>query len=177
MLFKDEQRSCLAAVARVAVLLVGLGHKPCAGNSGAYCRARSRLPEAALRRLTVDVAEGCERQADTEWRWHDRHVKLVDGTPEYLQSPWFKADALTWLVRQGTVLFGVDAAGVEELSSTTHESHYALFDHNVALIENLTNLDRLGNRKTFTSVCTPIAVKGLEAFPVRVLGILDHGTL
>ncbi len=99
------------------------------------------------------------------------------GTPEYLQSPWFKADALTWLVRQGMVLFGVDAAGVEELSSTTHESHCALFDHNVALIENLTNLDRLGNRKTFTSVCTPIAVKGLEAFPVRVLGILDHGTL
>ena len=35
---KDEQRSCLAAVARVLVLLVALGRKPCAKNSGAYCR-------------------------------------------------------------------------------------------------------------------------------------------
>ncbi len=99
------------------------------------------------------------------------------GTENYLKSPWFRADALEWLVSQGMVLFGVDAAGVEELTSTTHESHYALFDNNVALIENLTNLAALGNRRTFTSVCTPIAVKGLEAFPVRVLGILNYGAI
>ncbi|MDM8006794.1 MAG: cyclase family protein [Phycisphaerae bacterium] len=97
------------------------------------------------------------------------------GTDEYLKSPWVRPDALTWLVRQGMVMFGIDAAGVEELSNTQHESHYALFDHNVALIENLRNLDALGKRKTFMSVCTPIAVKGLEAFPIRVLGILNYG--
>lgn len=99
------------------------------------------------------------------------------GTPEYLKSPWFRPEALEWLVRQGMVLFGVDAAGVEELTSTTHESHYALFDHNVALIENLTNLAVLGTRKRFTSVCTPIAVKGLEAFPIRVVGVLGDGVI
>ena len=41
VLFKDEQRSCLAAVARVIVLLVGLNRPPCVKNSGPYCRARS----------------------------------------------------------------------------------------------------------------------------------------
>jgi len=80
VLFKGEQRSCLAAVARVIVLLVTLGRKPCAKNSGAYCRARARLPERVIQRLTLEVAHGCERQLPRRWLWHGRHVKLVDGT-------------------------------------------------------------------------------------------------
>ena len=52
-----------------------------------------------------------------------------------------------------------------------------LFDNGVALIENLTNLDQLGTRKKTFSICTPIAVKGLEAFPVRGLGILNYEQL
>ena len=40
VLFKDAQRSCVAAVARVVVLLVALEREPCRGNTGAYCRAR-----------------------------------------------------------------------------------------------------------------------------------------
>lgn len=77
---RDEQRSCLAAVARVAVLLVALGRKPCSTNTGAYCRARAKLPEPVLRRVTLGVAEGCEKAVPSGWLWHNRHVKLVDGT-------------------------------------------------------------------------------------------------
>jgi hypothetical protein len=80
VLFKDEQRSCLAAVSRVLVLLVALGRKPCAKNSGAYCRSRAKLPEPVIRRLTREVAEGCERAVPGHWLWHWRHVLLADGT-------------------------------------------------------------------------------------------------
>ena len=80
MLHKAEQRSCVAAVARVVVLLAALGHKPCSGNTGAYCRARARLPEAVIRRLTLRMAKGCEEAVPSSWLWHGRHVKLVDGT-------------------------------------------------------------------------------------------------
>ena len=80
VLFKGEQRSCLAAVARVIALRVALGAKSCAGNSGAYCRARSRLPENVIRRLAVQVAVGCEKHIDDECLWHGRHVYLADGT-------------------------------------------------------------------------------------------------
>jgi putative transposase len=80
VLFKDEQRSCVAAVARVVVLWVALERGPCSSNTGAYCRARAKLSEAAIHRLTVDVASGCEKQAKTEWLWRGRHVRLVDGT-------------------------------------------------------------------------------------------------
>ncbi|MCP3995652.1 MAG: IS4 family transposase [bacterium] len=80
MLHRGEQRSCTAAVARVAVLLVTLGHPRCSGNTGAYCRARAKLPENVLRRLTCDIAESCQQEAPSDWLWHGRHVKLVDGT-------------------------------------------------------------------------------------------------
>jgi hypothetical protein len=79
VLFKGEQRSCLAAVSRVLVLLIALGREPCAKNSGAYCRARAKLPEPVLRRLTLDVAQGCEHVSPNHWLWHGRHVLLADG--------------------------------------------------------------------------------------------------
>jgi hypothetical protein len=41
VLLKDEQRSCVAAVARVVVLLVALERGPCSNNTGAYCRERA----------------------------------------------------------------------------------------------------------------------------------------
>ena len=80
VLFKDEQRSCVAAVARVVVLLVAIERGPCSNNTGAYCRARGKLSEKVIHRLTADVADGCESQVDAEWLWHGRHVYLVDGT-------------------------------------------------------------------------------------------------
>src|SRR5712692_6507717 len=43
VLFKGEQRSCLAAVARVVVLCVTLG-RDVSDNTGAYCRARAKIP-------------------------------------------------------------------------------------------------------------------------------------
>lgn len=80
VLFKGEHRSCVAAVARVVVLRVALGRAPCSGNTGAYCRARAKLSERVLRRLTVDLAQGCERKMYARWLWRGRHVYLVDGT-------------------------------------------------------------------------------------------------
>jgi hypothetical protein len=80
VLFKEEQRSCLAAVARVIVLLVALGKRPCSDDSGAYCRARAKLPAPIIRRLAVQVADGCEQRVPDEWLWKGRHVHLVDGS-------------------------------------------------------------------------------------------------
>ena len=80
VLFKDEHRSCVAAVARVAVLLTVLSRGPCSSNTGAFCRARGKLSEKVIRQLAVSVGEGCEDQLGAELLWHGRHVRLVDGT-------------------------------------------------------------------------------------------------
>jgi hypothetical protein len=80
VLFKEEQRSCAAAVARVVVLLIALGKEPPSDDTGAYCRARAKLSEKVIRRLTCQAADGCEHAVPDDWLWHGRHVKLVDGT-------------------------------------------------------------------------------------------------
>ena len=80
VLQKEEQRSCLAAVSRVIVMLVALGRAPCAKNSGAYCKARAKLPEVVIQRLAIKVANRSEKAIPRGWLWHDRHVKMADGT-------------------------------------------------------------------------------------------------
>ncbi len=80
VLFKNEQRSCVAAVARVIVLLVAMKREPCCSNTGAYCRARGKLSESVVQRLAVDLSDGCEQQLDEAQLWHGRHVRIVDGT-------------------------------------------------------------------------------------------------
>lgn len=80
VLFKGEQRSCLAAVSRVIVLWVALGNDACSDNTGAYCRARAKLPLAVIQRLALTVANGCEEQLPAGCLWKKRHIHLVDGT-------------------------------------------------------------------------------------------------
>jgi hypothetical protein len=80
VIHKDELRSCLAAVARIGVMLVAMGRSRCAQNNGPYCRARSQFPLPVIRELAENVASGCEAQVPEEWLLNKRHLKLVDGT-------------------------------------------------------------------------------------------------
>jgi hypothetical protein len=75
----SASKSCVAAVARVLVLRVALGLPPCGAGSGAYCKARAKLPESLLRRLTYQAGVSLEQQAPDAWRWQSRRVLLVDG--------------------------------------------------------------------------------------------------
>lgn len=126
MLFKDEQRSCLAAVSRIIVLLMSLGRKPCSDNTGAYCRARAKLSERVLCRLTYHLAEGCEATVPDAWRWKGLDVSLVDGftvsmpdTPKnqraYPQSS-SQQEGLGFPVLRGLVLLSLATAMVRGLA-------------------------------------------------------------
>jgi len=61
-------------------LRVALGLPPCASETGAYCKARAKLPERFLQRLCYDVAEQVEVQAPAAWLWKGKHVFLADGS-------------------------------------------------------------------------------------------------
>ena len=48
----DRDHSCRQAVARLLAFRSGHGLRPCSPDTGAYCKARKRLPEELLRALT-----------------------------------------------------------------------------------------------------------------------------
>ena len=76
----DPDHSCRAAVARFLAWRAARGLAPCSANPGAYCKARGRLPEGVLARLTRSTGRALQDQAPPAWRWEGRTVKLVDGT-------------------------------------------------------------------------------------------------
>ena len=83
-----SDHSCRAAVLRTIVLCAALARPIPATDTAAYCRARARLPTAALRRLATALGSRLEDHAAEEWLWQGRHVKLVDGsTSQVPDSP------------------------------------------------------------------------------------------
>jgi hypothetical protein len=72
--------SCRTAVARVLAWLVSQGLPSCSPRSDPYCKARQRLPESLLVRLTCETGRELHDLAQPEWRWKGRRVKLGDGS-------------------------------------------------------------------------------------------------
>src|SRR3982751_2001736 len=64
--------SCRAAVARLIAHRVARGQKPCSPRTGAYCRARRRLPEGFFSTAACSVGRGLDATADPRWRWKGR---------------------------------------------------------------------------------------------------------
>lgn len=72
--------SCKKAVANVAAERSALGLPECSSNTGPYCNARSRLSEDFIYSLVIDSGHSLDHQSNSEWKWKERPVKLVDGT-------------------------------------------------------------------------------------------------
>lgn len=87
-------------------------------------------------------------------------------------TPYFATAPLQWLVEQGIKMMGVDSSGVELANDETHANvnHLVLFRAGIPLIENLANLDRL-SRPRVKVYALPVPVRGLDAFPLRVIAI------
>lgn len=76
----DPDHSCRQAVARLLAYRSRRGLPPCAADPSASCKARRRLPEGILARLTRDTGRRPLDQASPGWLWKGRRVKVVDGT-------------------------------------------------------------------------------------------------
>jgi hypothetical protein len=76
----DPDHSCRQAVSRFLAWRAARGLAPCSADTGAYCKARARLPEGVLARLTRATGRRLQDQAPPHWHWEGRPVKLVDGT-------------------------------------------------------------------------------------------------
>ena len=95
------------------------------------------------------------------------------NTPDYFaHAPSFSLDALEFLIQAQIELMGFD------LPSPCREEnelagHRLLLNNSVVVLENLTNLDQLpAAPKTFVLSAFPLAIEGLDGFPVRATAFL-----
>jgi len=89
-------------------------------------------------------------------------------TPHSHDRPYFTVEAIRWLVERGISCLGVDCSGIEKRGEATQPAHETLFKHGIPLIEHLTNLDQL-TQKRFFVVAVPWRVHSLDASPVSVV--------
>ena len=90
-------RSCAAAVAKLLALLGARGaadEELCEPDTGPYCKARQRLPEALLSRLARESGADLHRKYPAGKLLGGRPVKVVDGTT--LSMPDTKENQATY---------------------------------------------------------------------------------
>src|SRR3954471_15545029 len=76
----SADHSCRAAVARLIAHRVAGGQSPCSARTGAYCRARKRLPEAFFSETALRTGRALDDGADKGWLWKGRRVYVYDGS-------------------------------------------------------------------------------------------------
>jgi len=77
---QDADPSQRQAVARLIAHRVAQQRPACSSHTGAYSKARQRLPEKVLADLTRHAGTQLMTEASADWLWHGRHVKVVDGS-------------------------------------------------------------------------------------------------
>ena len=76
----SADRSCQKAVDEAAIKRLATGLTPNSTHTGAYCRARKRLPMEMVQTLSGFVGQWVSAHAPDAWHWRGRPVRLVDGT-------------------------------------------------------------------------------------------------
>lgn len=77
---QDADPSQRQAVTRLIAHRVAQQQPACSSHTGAYSKARQRLPEKVLADLTRHTGKRLMTAAPAGWSWHGRHVKVVDGS-------------------------------------------------------------------------------------------------
>jgi hypothetical protein len=76
----SADHSCRAAVARLITRRLSQGQRPCSADTGAYCQARKRLPEAFFSGVARRTGRALEANVESQWLWKRRRVYIYDGS-------------------------------------------------------------------------------------------------
>lgn len=108
------------------------------------------------------------------------HVILWEGrenqyrTEQSHQRPYITEEAVAWLLEDRKVrLLGTDSSGFEVRGIPNHPNHTRWFGHDAAVLECLRNLEQIRGQR-FYLIALPLPVQGLDACPVRAIGIEDE---
>jgi len=92
-------------------------------------------------------------------------------TPQAHDRPVLSLEATSYLVKEiGIHCIGTDATGLEVRGRDDQPVHVMLFEHDVAMVESLTNLDQIKSSR-FEIIILPLPIEGMDSCPVRALAI------
>ena len=93
------------------------------------------------------------------------------GSNEYLHGfPSLTEEAAKWLCSFNIRGVGIDTISIDKFDSIDFEVHNIILSRGKIIIENLTNLDEVGEEE-FTFVATPLKIENGDASPVRAIAI------
>lgn len=96
-------------------------------------------------------------------------------TEEWEPYPSVACDAMEWLIREKKIkAIGTDATSLENFNIPDQPNHNLAFKNNLAMVESLTNLDKIENGRALVFIL-PLKIIGIEACPVRIIAINDGG--
>jgi kynurenine formamidase len=92
------------------------------------------------------------------------------GTPQYLKDfPMVDDKVAQTLVDIGIKLFGIDTLTPDD---RPYRFHKILFDNNILIAENLTNLEQLLPHKEITFIALPLKIQA-DSAPARVVAMVE----
>ncbi len=98
-----------------------------------------------------------------------RHTQY--GTPKSHDRPYLTEEAVRWLVEDRRIrCLGTDSSGYEVRGVDHHPDHLLITGAEIPVLECLANLVDLKSPRFFL-IALPVPVAGLDAFPVRAIGI------
>ena len=94
-------------------------------------------------------------------------------TDNWKGNPYLEFDAAEWLISEfNPKIIGTDAWGLEDYKHDHDQVlHTLLFKNNIAMIESTTNLELIGDSRADIFIL-PLAIKGIDACPVRIVAVL-----
>ncbi|MFW6147098.1 MAG: cyclase family protein [Thermodesulfobacteriota bacterium] len=93
------------------------------------------------------------------------------GKDAYYQGyPVLSHDAAAWLSGFPLKGIGADTISADEAGSVTFPIHTVLLEHDIVIIENLTNLEALPDHG-FDFFCFPLKLEKADGSPVRAVGV------
>ncbi len=75
-----SDRSCQSIVNEAAVSRLRHGLPSCSTKTGAYCKARQRMPLNMVSEMVIYTGQLIAKKIPERWRWNGRRVLLADGT-------------------------------------------------------------------------------------------------
>ena len=112
------------------------------------------------------------RKGDIVFIRTDMH--LLWKTPRAHDRPVLSIEATRYLVEEiGIHCIGTDATGLEVRGRNDQPVHELLFTHDVAMVESLTNLDKLRSTR-FQVIMLPLMVEGMDSCPIRAVALEEE---